>query len=127
MSTSIVQLNDSTLAAVRREADKLYLELSPAFVVKSIPDSEDTLWRQNGRIVLTDPEVDGELPATPAPITTSRIRLNQYAYVDMLPIPSESPGFIEVKLSTENGGPVTIQAEFLLLELDDVAKYIRHL
>lgn len=127
MSTSIVQLNDSTLKSIHQEGDKLYLELSPAFVVKSIPDSQDTLWRQSGRIVLTEAEMEGELADTPATIATTRIRLNQYAYVDMLPIPSESPGYIEIKLSTDNGDQVSIQAEYLLLELDDVAKYIRHL
>lgn len=128
MSTSIIQLKGSQIGEIRRAANTIAIILNPAYIIRSLSGSQDTKWRQKGELELRDVELAGELPNEPCVISGGRIQVNQFTYMDMFPIPLESPGHIRLQLqTTQPSSQFEIMAEYVKLTLEGTAKYIEHL
>lgn len=128
MSTSILELNGSEIEEFRWEDGNINLVFSLAYIIRSAAGTQDTKWRQTGTLELRDAEVTGSLPNEPCVITAGRIQVNQFTYVDMLTIPLESPGAIQLELELGGQpGKVTINAEYVKLNLFGTARYVEHI
>lgn len=129
MATTNIQLNDSTVGPLTLEQDKLTVELPYAYVIKTVAGSESTLWHQTGRLYIDKVDIDqAHLLDAEATIETARLQVNQFTYLDMLPEPLESPGYIELKIKLkDHDEELSARGEYVLLEMDGDAKYIRHM
>ena len=131
MGGSVIQLQGSQLEAVQTNEGIISVRFAPARVVKSegVPGVDaSTLWTQAATMAFQDGELEGEFPSFPAILTGWKITVNRLSYVDMIPIPLDSAGFLRLLLTF-----VGAQRELAIvgisasLELLGHAKYIEHL
>jgi hypothetical protein len=98
-------------------------------LIKTMTGSvERTRWWQNGELVFSGAELDGEspLPDLPAECSGGDVGENVYTYRDMIPVPLESVGHAHCDLHVGAAG-IRVQAQGVRLVLEDVAKYIEHI
>ncbi len=129
MTTRILELPGMQIQAITSENNQVTLMFSAANVVKSMDDAvEKTLWRQAGKLIVSQAELAGEIPALPAIVEHADINDNTYTQRDMIQIPLESRGRVGCELQfRDHAGHVVIWGEEIRLVLDDAAKYIRHI
>jgi hypothetical protein len=130
MTGSIVDLRESRIGAIRQAASHLFIALDRLYVIRSegIPGVDaGTRWRQAGELVLREASVEDQPPELPASISRGKVKVNQFSYVDMLPLPFESQGHIAVVLELSGGAArLVLSAEHAKLSLLGDAKYIAH-
>lgn len=131
MDSTSIDLVGSRITAVETDGDTVRVRLEPAYLIKTMTGSvERTRWWQNGYLVFTaaalrDQEVLNSLPGECAGGDVSE---NIYTYRDMLPVPLESAGQASCSLKIKDSDDLLqIDAEGVVLELEDVAKYIEHI
>jgi hypothetical protein len=130
MGGSIVQLNDSTLGALTHSGATVVVSLRTAYLLKSegVPGVDvSTRWSQAVDLTFQEAEILGDLPDLPAVIQAGRITINSVGYVDMLPVPLNSAGWIRLVLEFQGTGePLTIIGTEIQLALQGLAKYLAH-
>ena len=132
MTGTIVQLHDSTIVSVAVDPDEeARLRFSPAMIVKSqgIPRVDaSTLWSQSGDLVIGEAEIEGELPAFPARVQDGSIEAGGLKYMDMIPVPIDTVGYAQLRLSfAEGGSHLVITGTSARLEMEDIPKYLEHI
>lgn len=131
MGGSVIQLQGSQLEAVQTNEGIISVRFAPARVVKSegVPGVDaSTLWTQAATMAFQDGELEGEFLSFPAILTGGKITINRLSYVDMIPIPLDSAGFLRLLLTfVEARRELAIVGSSASLELLGHAKYIKHL
>lgn len=129
MDSTSIDLVGSKISKVSVEGDTVRVRFEPAYLIKTMTGSvERTRWWQNGELVFSAAEIDGELPELPATCAGGDVGENVYTYRDMIPVPLESAGHAHCALKIEGSDArVQVQAGAVKLQLEDVAKYIEHL
>lgn len=126
-----IQLPNAEISAIEDSFGRIKVRIGDLRVVKSegIPGvNESTLWRNAATVEFEEAEIDGDLPALPARVTTGDITLNGITYRDMIALPLDQNGFAELELSFAGGAKVTISAsERIRIELDGPGNYIEHI
>lgn len=129
MDSSNIDLVGSKIAAVRVDGDTVRVAFEPAYLIKTMTGSvERTRWWQNGELVFTGAELDGDqaLPELPAECSGGDVGENVYTYRDMVPLPLESRGHAHCTLKVGEH-TIRVSASGVRLEMDGVPKYIEHL
>ena len=129
MDSTSIDLNGSTISAVTVDGDTVRVRFEPAYLVKTMTGSvERTRWWQNGELVFSGAELDGEspLPDLPGECSGGDVGENVYTYRDMIPVPLESAGHAHCDLRV-GAAVIRVQAQGVRLVLEDVAKYIEHI
>lgn len=131
MGGSVIQLRGSKIEAVDTTNRTINVRFSPALVVRSegVPGVDaSTLWTQAATMAFHDGEIEGDFPSFPATLTGGRITVNRLSYVDMIPIPLDSAGFLRLLLTFVGAQrELAIVGISATLELLGHAKYIEHL
>jgi hypothetical protein len=131
MGGSVIQLQSSQIEAVATDELAISARFAPAMLVKSegVPGVDaSTLWRQAAVLSFQNGEIEGELPSFPARLAGGKLTVNRVSYVDMIPIPLDSAGFIQLVLNfVEAQGELAIIGTGATLELVGPGQYIQHL
>jgi hypothetical protein len=129
MDSASIDLAGSRVQAVTTEGSTLRIRFQPAYIVKTMTGSaERTRWHQNGQLVFEGAQLEGELPALPAVCSGGDVGENIYTYRDMIPVPLSSRGQAFCDLGFEGTEQrLRVQGTGVVLEMEDVPKYIEHL
>lgn len=131
MGSSVIQLPGSELEAVETEEQAVNVRFAPALVVKSegVPGVDaSTLWTQSAVIAFQEGEIEGELPSLPVKLAGGKITVNRLSYVDMIPTPLDSAGFVRLVLTfVEAPQEVAVVGISACLRLLGHGKYVEHL
>jgi hypothetical protein len=130
MDATSIELPGSTIAAVTVAGDTVRIRFEPAYLIKTMTGSvERTKWWQNGELVFTEAELDGDPPAgLPAVCNGGDVGENVYTYRDMVPVPLESRGRAHCDLKLQGSAdPIRVTAGGVRLEMEDVPKYVEHI
>lgn len=131
MGGSVIQLRDSEIDALDTDERGVSIRFAPAFVVKSegVPGVDaSTLWTQAAVLTFEDGEIEGDLPPLPGRLAGGKITVNRLSYVDMIPTPLDSAGFIRLALNfVEAQREIAVVGTSVSLELLGHGKYIKHL
>ena len=128
MDSSNIELGGSQIAGVTVEGGVVRVRFEPAYIVKSMTGSaERTRWWQNGELVFSGAELDGELPPLPASCAGGDVGENVYTYRDMIPLPLQSRGHVRCDLRVEGSDRhIRVVGAAIDLRLEGVPKYIEH-
>ena len=130
MSGSVLRLQGSVLAQTRRQDDATILELRPAYLIQSenMPAVDpSTLWIQDVDLIFQDAAWRDDVPTPEGLVLTGGdITLNGITHLDLLPMPLNLPGAIELELRGEAGTFVVRGAHFELRPLG-VGQYRGHI
>jgi hypothetical protein len=128
LDSTQIQLPGCEIAAITLDQSTLRLELSRAYIVKTMTGSaERTRWWQAGELVLEGVDGNPSLPQTPLVCAGGDVDDNIYTYRDMLPVPFESRGRIGLDLRFEGSdATLTVVGQSARLIMRDVPKYIEH-
>lgn len=129
MTTRILELPGMQVQAITYEHNQVTVIFSTANVIKSMDDAvEKTLWRQAGKLIVTEAELAGAIPPLPAIVEHADINDNTYTQRDMIQIPLHSNGRVGCELKfRDHPERIVVWGEAIRLVLDDVPKYIRHM
>lgn len=131
MSKRILKFPDSVLHSISEENGQTRLRFEPMRVVKAegVPDVDpSTLWDQTVEFTLLEAETEinnGDLPRI---IASGMIEINGMTWVDVVPVPLSTPGYIDIELSDAAGQCfLRVKAERIDVELIGLDSYIRHI
>ena len=131
MGGRVIQLRGSEIGAADMDGRTLSVRFAPALVLRSegVPGVDvSTLWAQVALLCFQDGEIDGEFPSFPARLAGGTITVNRLSYVDMIPAPLDSAGYIRLVLNFVGATPdLTIVGTSATLELLEHGKYLQHL
>lgn len=131
MSRSVLQLRDSEVDALENVGSAVRIRFSPALVLKSegVPGVDaSTLWHQSALLTIKEGEIEGQRVSLPRRLAGGRITVNRLSYVDLLPIPLGSTGFVQLVLTFDAPQQhVIIAGTSANLDLLGHGKYIEHL
>lgn len=129
MDSSYIDLKGSTIEQVKLEGEQVRIRFSEARIIRTMTGSKErTLWRQVGELVIGGVVELTGAPADPVTCAGGDIDENVYTYRDMIPIPFESRGRIQCSLKLEGReAPLNVVGSDVVLSMEDVAKYIKHL
>lgn len=126
-----MQLADSTVGSISEEKRSLVVHFAPAHVIKSegVPAVDaSTLWKQDVDLVFGGGDIKGIAPDLPVVIKTGKIAINNMSYIDLMPVPLESAGFIALELEfVRDATKLRITGSDVKLDLLGNAKYIQHI
>ena len=129
MSGCVLRLPGSVLARVRREDGHTTLELRPAFIIKSeqMPGVDPgTLWTQDVDLIFREASWRAnQLVPDGMEIIGGNITLNGITHLDLLPMPLNLPGNIELEIKGE-AGDFAVAGEHFDLRALGVGKYTHH-
>lgn len=130
MAHAIISLRGTTLESVSSAADgTVRVRFGPAIVVKSqgiAGVDPSTRWSQAGEIQVREAETLGELPGLPAAVTGGSIECGGFKYVDMIPLPLDLPGFVELRLGLGET-EVVVRGEGPTVRMEGQPKYLEHI
>ena len=131
MPNSALQFDDAEIASATVEDDQLTLVFSNLYLQKSegiVGADASTLWTVAAQLVLREIEDMPDLPSFPAKVVSGRIRVNQYTYVGLCPLPLEMPGYVSLQLQLEGvDEPFSVDAGYVRYFPTELEKYIKHL
>lgn len=131
MSKRILKFPDSVLHSISNEGEQTLLRFEPMRVVKAegVPDVDpSTLWDQTVEFKLLEAEIEINNSDLPRKIASGMIEINGMTYVDIVPVPLSTPGYIEIELSDEAGQRfLLVRAERIDIELIGLDSYIEHI
>lgn len=128
MDSTNIDLNGSLIESIQLEGDRLSIQFSRAFLVKTMTGSnEATRWWQAGSLVIDGVEMQSTLPEGPLLCVGGDLDENIYTYRDMLPIPFESRGHIRCELRFQGvDDRLLVMGQAARLTMLDTPKYIEH-
>ncbi|MDJ0862437.1 MAG: hypothetical protein QNJ87_10700 [Gammaproteobacteria bacterium] len=131
MAGTIIQLEGSTAASIVTQGDgSVRVAFGPAMIVKSegIPQVDaSTLWTQSGNLIIGEADIQGKSPELPALLAGGSMETAGLKYVDMSPIPLDTPGYAQLRIAFEGGAEMTITGTGARLELEGMPKYVKHI
>jgi hypothetical protein len=129
MDSSNIELSGCEIESIRITEGDLRVRFSRAYIVKTMTGSvERTRWWQEGDLVITHAEPEGELPEGSFVCDGGDVVENVYTYRDMIPIPLNSRGRARCAIKLRGReAPLVASGDGVRLELEGVAKYIEHI
>jgi hypothetical protein len=129
MPNTIITLKGSTVETLARGRDDgLTLRLAPALILKSqgiAGVDPSTRWAQEGEIRIAEADTEGVLPELPALSTGGSIECGGYRYIDMVPLPLDLPGYVELRLRFGDREWVA-RGQDPRVALEGQARYLEH-
>ena len=131
MAGTILQLHGSTAVSIVTRSDGgITVRFEPAMIVKSegIPQVDaSTLWTQSGELVIGEAEIEGSCPPLPARLSGGSMEAAGLKYVGMCPVPLESLGYAQLKLTFEGDAEVAVTGGSASLKMEHTPKYVKHI
>ena len=131
MPATVFQFPATMLSEITVDGDAVTLGFSPAFLQKSegiAGVDASTRWRVDAKLVLREATLSGPQPALPVEVESGRIRLNQFTYVDLAPMPMDGPGAIRIELTLSgHDEPIVVDAGSLNYLPAGLETYIEHI
>ncbi len=117
---SIIELHDSTVAAISREGSAIEVRFEPAYVHKSTgrPGIDPgTGWTQDARLVISGASLTGTAPDLPCAVLDGDLLLGQERHDNSLPVPLDMAGLIRLRLEFGLGSQLIVTGVGVRLEL----------
>lgn len=131
MGGSALQFPDSMLDSVSVDGDAVTLAFKPLYMQKSegIPGVDaSTRWEVEASLLLRETESGADLAGLSGRVTTARLRINQYTWVDVVPLPVDGPGLIRLELTVEGSeSPLVVEAGSANFMPRGQEKYLEHI
>lgn len=124
---SAIELHDSTVGQIREVDGSILVTFTPAYFHKSKgwPGIDPgTGWAQEARLTLSGAVIRGPLPDMPAGLWDGGLRIGGDCVSNVIPLPLQALGGIELSLVFRSGHEVIIAAGSIVLELVGEARYI---
>jgi hypothetical protein len=126
VNTSI-EIHDSRAAEIVRDGDSVRVVLAPAYLHKSPgrPGIDSgTGWTQDALLVFSSGSLAGLVPELPCDITDGELSLSGDVHSNMIPVPLEAAGSVELHLVFYPGCDVSVTGETVRLELVGEGRYV---
>ncbi|MCW8943189.1 MAG: hypothetical protein OQL27_00365 [Sedimenticola sp.] len=129
MDSSSIELPGSEIESIKVENGSVAIRFAPAYIVKTISgSSERTRWRQQGVLVFSEAEVEGELPDLPCTCEGGDVGQSVFTYRDMIPLPFEGRGQARCELKIKGTDQLLkVMGEAVKLNMEDRPYYIEHI
>ena len=124
---SAIELHDSRIGRIRVVDGEALIEFAPAYLHKSEgrPGMDPgTGWVQAVRLTLSRALIRGPLPDLPDEISDGGLRVDSTSLENVIPIPLQARGDIELRLLFVSGHEVIFTADSIALELTGEANYV---
>jgi hypothetical protein len=124
-----IELHDSVVGRVDQIGERIEICLMPAYVHKSIGVcgvDAGTGWVQNITLVVDGGIVEGELPELPCDISTGILMVNEHISKNMLSLPLDQVGNIDLKLDVMWGGQIVVRGKRIVAIPKNEAKYVEN-
>ena len=128
MSGSVLRLQASILARTARENDQTTLELRPAYLIQSenMPGVDPgVLWTRDVDLIFQAAEWRDDPPPENLTLNGGDITVNGITHLDLLPMPLDLPGDIELEIRSD-AGVFVIRGDHFELRPLGVGKYVKH-
>jgi hypothetical protein len=105
-------LHDSFLAILETTADRVRLVFEPAYVheTRGVPGLDaGTGWLQTIEVFVEAGSIEGTLSALPFEVSDGRLTVDDQMYSNLLPLPLNGRGDVELKLLLKSGECVVIR------------------
>jgi hypothetical protein len=122
-----IELHDSELASVNVFGKDVRIALRPAYIHKSLREpgvDTGTGWVQDIDLVIENGLVEGELSKLPVELGTGQLCFDGHSISNVLPLPLDRIGAVEVTLEPMWGGMVQVRGSRIRVELVGEAKYV---
>jgi hypothetical protein len=122
-----IELHDSVLAFVDKQSGQLEIGLMPAYIHSSIGKpgvDPGTGWVQNITIVVENGIVEGQIPKMPCDLSGGTLKVGENASINMLVLPLDESGSVELKLEVMWGGQVVVRGSRILAILKGEPTYV---
>ncbi|MCW8890072.1 MAG: hypothetical protein OQL20_05370 [Sedimenticola sp.] len=129
MDSSSIELPGSEIESIVIENATVAIRFAPAYIIKTISGStERTRWRQQGVLLFSEAEVEGDLPPTPCTCEGGDVGQSVFTYRDMIPLPFEGRGRAHCELKIKGADqPLKVMGEAVKLNMEDRPYYIEHI
>ena len=124
-----IEIHDSRVAEISERAGTVIVHFLPAYLHKSegrpAIDS-GTGWIQEARLVFFEASVSGEFPDWPCDIMDGGITVDGERHDNLIPLPLEAKGLIELRLICDSIHTVAIKGRGARLELVGEPRYVEY-
>lgn len=129
MDSSSIELPGSKVTSVTIDGDQIRVRFEPAYIIKNMTGSQErTKWWQNGELIFSGAELEGELPELPADCSGGDVGENIYTYRDMIPLPLSSSGHAHCNIKIAGSDlTIRIQGSAVETQMEGVPRYIEHI
>jgi len=124
---SAIECHDSVISQIQVTDRCVVVDFSPSYIHKS--DGQPGVdtgsgWLQNARLRLTGASVSGKLPLLPESLWDGSLRIGGQKHNNVLPIPLQAIGPVELNLVFVSGHEVVVLGEAVELELMGAATFV---
>jgi hypothetical protein len=126
MPNRAIEFHDSMLNNVTAEGPNVTLHLLPAYIHESEGEpgqDPGSGWSQEAHIYIDGALMEGDLSALPCDLSDGELHLDEDCF-QLLPIPFDRQGRIQLNLQTMTGSKIRIIGKRLRLEMLGTAKYV---
>lgn len=114
-----VELHDSQLTAVRSDAQRVTLELRPAYVHR-----DGKGWRQNANIEIAGVHTVVGADLAPAHVADGELKTPRGRFNNLLMLPLVEPGPVELKLELATGKVLEVAGTFVTIQMLDEPEFV---
>ena len=128
MSFRTIQLEDLEVD-IKKEENNIFFAFVSAYIKKTMDDAEEkTLWTQDGTMVLSNVDKNHNIISGNYKIISISISYDFYTYKNMLTLPFNKKGPIDLEISFQNFDKIiNIRCSEIEVLLKNDPKYVRHI
>ena len=128
MSFRTIQLEDLEVD-IKKEENNIFFAFASAYIKKTMDDAEEkTLWTQDGTMVLSNVDENHNIISGNYKIISISISYDSYTYKNMLNLPFNKKGPIDLEISFQNFDKIiNIRCSEIEVLLKNDPKYVRHI
>jgi len=128
MSFRTIQLEDLEVD-IKKEENNIFFAFVGAYIKKTMDDAEEkTLWTQDGIMVLSNADENHNIISGNYKIISIGISYDFYTYKNMLTLPFNKKGPIDLEISFQNFDKIiNIRCSEIEILLKNDPKYVRHI
>ena len=128
MSFRTIQLEDLEVD-IKKEENNIFFAFVSAYIKKTMDDAEEkTLWTQDGTMVLSNADENHNIISGNYKIISIGISYDFYTYKNMLTLPFNKKGPIDLEISFQNFDKIiNIRCSEIEILLKNDPKYVRHI
>jgi len=124
---TIIEIHDSTIAAIARVGATVVVHFQPAYLHKSEgrPGVDPgTGWVQEVRLIFADAAISGDWPELPCDVMDGEMTVGGERYPNWIPVPFATPKLAELRLVCDDFHTVTVEGRGVTLELIGEPRFI---
>jgi len=123
----MIELHDSCVAGVAKEAGVLTVRFSPAYVHKSDGQpgvDPGTGWTQDVALVIREASLRGALPTLPCDVSDGNFTVAGQSHANAVPLPLDTPAAVDLRILFVAGVEITITGRGARVDLLSEPTYV---